>query len=245
MGSITESQLPAVSPELREIFHTMEQTFSSTSLGVERWYIVAVATLAGGNDPELCAQLYLYLISRPDFSTHAQRQAMIRRVREALVKAVSIVGVCRPLEAIMAINEFEQDEDKDLSSTREGWQCDEDNLERGMGWMKKLYSHNTDSTVNFFKDHKDFMWISKHITYGLYLSDRQVLDDVDTQMVVLPAIMIQNLPKETHWHIRGTRRLGVSKKEVQIIWDSVQTIAKYLGLKLHRVPTVDEIEHDV
>lgn len=36
------------------------------------------------------------------------------------------------------------------------------------------------------------------IAYALHLSDRQVLDDVDTEMVVLPAVMGQNLPRETY-----------------------------------------------
>jgi hypothetical protein len=57
--------------------------------------------------------------------------------------------------------------------------------------------------------------------------------------------MIQNLPKETHWHIRGTRRIGVSKHDVQVIWDCVQLIAKFVGLKLNRVPTVEDVESDV
>ena len=83
------------------------------------------------------------------------------------------------------------------------------------------------------------------ITYGLFLSDRQVLDDVDTQLVVLPGIMSQNLKTETHWHIRGTRRLGVPKEDVQVIWNCVQLVAEFFGTKLNRVPTVDAVEPDV
>jgi hypothetical protein len=71
------------------------------------------------------------------------------------------------------------------------------------------------------------------------------LDDTDTQLVVLPVIMSQNLPLETHWHIRGTRRIGVSKEDVQVIWDSVKEVSKFFGVELHKVPTVDEVEPDV
>jgi hypothetical protein len=60
-------------------------------------------------------------------------------------------------------------------------------------------------------------WLSYQITYGLYLSDHTILDGIDTQMVVLAGIMIQNLPLETGWHLRGTRRVGVSQKDVETI----------------------------
>ena len=228
-----------------ELFSKIEQDFQQASDISDRWYIVVIATLTGGTDPLLCKDLYLYLISKPEFSTSDQRKFLVRRLREALVKSVSIVGVCKPLEAIMAINECERDEDKDRTTTREGWQCDDENLKRGTDWLGKLYSHNTGDTLDLFRDHKDFEWISKNITYGLYLSDRQVLDDVDTEMVVLPGIMIQNLKNETHWHIRGTRRIGVPMQDVQVVWNSVNSIAKFLGLSLNRVPTVEEVESDV
>jgi len=234
-----------IQPKVFDLFETIENHFKTTTLGSERWYIVTISTLVGSTDPELADQLYLYLISQPTYATPNSRQALIRRLREALVKSVSIVGVCKPLEAIMAINKVERDEDKDLSSTRENWQCDQNNYDRGMEWMRKLYTYNTDSTLGFFNDHKDFAWLSKNITYGLYLSDRQVLDDIDTQMVVLPAIMIQNLKKETHWHIRGTRRLGVLQEDVQVVWNCVSLIAGFLDIKLNRVPTVASVEYDV
>lgn len=60
-------------------------------------------------------------------------------------------------------------------------------------------------------------WLSIEITYGLYLSDHTILDKVDTQLVVLSGIMIQNLALETGWHLRGTRRIGVSHDDVETI----------------------------
>ncbi|KAJ1326064.1 hypothetical protein MN608_09267 [Microdochium nivale] len=241
------SASPRADPALFELFDTLRKSFDNTGLGHDRWYMLAAAAIVGGNDPERCDQLYLYLTTQPEFQTPLQRQAMVRRVREALFKCICIVGVCKPLEAIMAINKMERDEDKDPSptATREGWQCDDANLERGMGWMSKIYAGNLDDTLELYKDHKDFAWVSRHVTYGLYLSDRQVLDDLDTEIAVLCGIMIQNLRLETHWHIRGIRRLGVSKADVQVLWDDVQHVAQFFGMKLTRVPTVDSVEYDV
>lgn len=73
-------------------------------------------------------------------------------------------------------------------------------------------------------------WLSIEITYGLYLSDHTILDGVDTELVVLSGIMIQNLPRETGWHLRGTRRIGVSYDDVetiqQCVSDFLQVFAK-------------------
>jgi hypothetical protein len=57
--------------------------------------------------------------------------------------------------------------------------------------------------------------------------------------------MIQNLRLETHWHIRGTRRLGVSKEKVQVVWECVKDVSDFLGTRVDKVPTVDDVESDV
>ncbi|KAJ5645047.1 hypothetical protein N7507_011058 [Penicillium longicatenatum] len=57
--------------------------------------------------------------------------------------------------------------------------------------------------------------------HGLKTSRWGVLDDVDTELVVLQAVTGQNLPREAYWHIRGTRRVGVCKEYVQMVCDCV------------------------
>lgn len=232
-------------PKLIELFNRVEASLKTTELGDDKWYIIVAACMVAGPDPEAASHLYLHLCSQPRYSTPDARQALIRRLREALVKAVSIVGVCKPIEAVLAISAVERPEDKDFSCSREGWQADDANLDRAMEWYRKIYTRNTADTIGLFDAHKDFAWLSKNITYGFYLSDRQNLGDVDTEMVVFPAIMAQNLKLETWWHIRGTRRIGVSKADTQVLWDVIQTIMGHFGVKLNKVPTVDEVEHDV
>lgn len=84
-----------------------------------------------------------------------------------------------------------------------------------------IYKHNQAATDNTLEAHKDISWISYNITYGLYLSDMSILGPVDTEMVVLAGIMIQNLPLETGWHLRGTRRVGVSNEDVELVQQCV------------------------
>lgn len=230
---------------LSDVFQTIESHFASTSLGPERWYLLVIASVVASPDPELSSTLYTHLISQPRFQTSASRQNLIRRLREALLKCTCLVGVAKPIEAILAIAKEERPEDRDFSSTRDGWQADEANHERGIAWFKKIYAQNAKDTIGLFDAHKDFAWISSEITYGLMLSDRQVLDDVDTEIVVLAALMSQNLPTETRWHIRGARRIGIPKDEVQVLWDCVHVVAKHFGMPMGKLPTVDDVEPEV
>jgi hypothetical protein len=243
--SASSAEHPSVRPDVLQLFQSIEKTFSTTALGPDRWYLITLAALVGGTEPLLADQLYLYLISKPNCQQSSERQALVRRLREALVKLVSIIGVCKPLESILAISKVEREEDRDYTSTRSTWAADSANHERGMSWLRKIYSHNTDQTLALFDAHKDFAWISTEISYGLYLSDRQVLDDLDTEVVVLVGIAIQNLPLETKWHFRGARRVGMALEDVKTIMKCVREVGSFMGTKLDRLPEPEEVEGDV
>ncbi|KOS19319.1 hypothetical protein ESCO_001418 [Escovopsis weberi] len=229
---------------LSSLYDAIEAKFSTTSLGNDKWLIPTIACFVY-HDPESLKNLYLHLIHQPAYASSTARQALVRRIREALFKSIIIIGVCKPIEAILAIADVERDEDKDYTFTRQEWQADDQNMAMAQAWFGKVYSHNGTPTLDRFAAHKDFSWLSQTITYGLFLSDRQVLDDVDTQLVVLPSIASQNLPTESRWHIRGTRRIGVSKKDVQTLCDIAKTIAEHYNVKLDRVPKVDDVENEV
>ncbi|KAJ6785186.1 hypothetical protein PWT90_01597 [Aphanocladium album] len=239
------TQATPPNPELSKLFADVEARFRATQLGDERWYILALSCIATGPEPEFAAHLYRHLIAKPEFQTTESRQRLVRRMREALFKSICVIGVCKPIESILSIAAIERPEDRDLSHSRENWQADADNAQRAREWFLKIYTHNATDTIGLFDAHKDFAWTSLNITYGLYLSDRQALNDVETQLVVLPCIMMQNLKLETHWHIRGTRRIGVSKDDTQVIWDSIKQFATFFEIKLTRVPTVEDVEPDV
>lgn len=114
-----------------------------------------------------------------------------------------------------------------------------------MGWLEILCAQNTTALFELFKKHRNFGFWVADITYGLLLSDCHILDDVDTEMVVLPTVMGQNLPRETYWHIRGTRRPGISKDDVRMVLECVHLVAESGGVNLNRVPTVDAVDPDL
>lgn len=121
------------------LFKAVEEKFPK-ALGEDKWYLVVVgnhkqnanlkdtnkktndisqlAALCGGGHPDFAATLYSELIKRPEYEASESRKALMRRLREALVKLVSIIGVCRPLDAIFEIEAVTKPEDKDYSFSR-------------------------------------------------------------------------------------------------------------------------------
>lgn len=76
--------------------------------------------------------------------------------------------------------------------------------------------------------------MTREITYGLYLSDHSILGPVETELVVLAGIMMQNLERETGWHLRGMRRIGVSAEDVEAVQLCIEKVAAYCGLTLDK-----------
>ncbi|EUC33745.1 hypothetical protein COCCADRAFT_95243 [Bipolaris zeicola 26-R-13] len=238
------------------LFKAIEEKFPAKTLGEDKWYILALATIVSGSQPNFAPLLYKHLIARPQYQSAEERRKLLRRMREVLFKLVIIVGVCKPLEAVFDIDAVvEREEDRDLTSTRydilspfslEGWQCDEANLQRGEAWLGRLYQNNLQGKINnAFDANKDFGWLTKNITYGLFLSDHSVLNDIETEITVLTGIVMQNLARESAWHLRGLRRIGVTKEDVEVIRECCELTARFCGVSLHKVPRVEDIEHEV
>ncbi|CAG8976529.1 hypothetical protein HYALB_00011006 [Hymenoscyphus albidus] len=226
------------------LFKEIEAKFPSKTLGDDKWYLVALSGLVGV-EQELVGTLYTYLISKPEFASSESRKALIRRIREALVKNMSIQGVVKCIAALISITAVEKPEDQDFSFSREGWQAGPANIERGETWLNAIYEGNLTDTTDHFLAHKDFDWVSREITYGLYLSDHSILGPVDTELVVLAGVMIQNLELSTGWHLRGTRRIGVSAEDCEAVQQCVELIGAFAGISLHKLPRVGDVEHQV
>lgn len=116
-----------------ELFKAIETKFPHRTLGGDKWYLVVVSgqeldpanitnaqqlSALAGVDPDYAGDLYTFLINKPEYKTPESRKSLMRHLREALVKNVSVQGVCKPLEALFAIEAVERPEDRDFSFSR-------------------------------------------------------------------------------------------------------------------------------
>lgn len=104
--------------ELTALFQKLEASFPPDLTPSTRWYLLALPCLLHASETAYAANLYLYLTSKLEYQTPDQRRALVRRIRECLLKTVAILGIPKTLDAIIHIGEVERDEDKDLSFSR-------------------------------------------------------------------------------------------------------------------------------
>ena len=78
-----------------------------------------------------------------------------------------ILGVCKPIEAIVAISGVERDEDKDFSFSREHWESGPANHKRGMKWLEAIYQHNGAKALRVFDAHQDFGRLKAYPSHSL------------------------------------------------------------------------------
>lgn len=235
----------SVDPRCRKLFREIETRFDVSDSPTEKWYLTAIGSIIPSSEPSMAGQLYLHLISKPPYDTSSKRRTLTHRFNEVILKAVALLGIPKPAEAVISISCMQPDEDGDPPFTREGWQYDDANHHRGMAWLQKIYAQNTPALLDMFRKHRDFGSAVCDIAYGLCLSDRQILDDLDTEIIVLPAVMGQNLPRMSYWHIRGCRRVGVSKEDVKMLCECVHAVARVCGTELDRVRDVQVDEDEV
>ena len=91
-------------------------------------------------------------------------------------------------------------------------------------------------------------FISTEISYGLFLADHSILDLAESELVILPAIMCQNLPGPTLWHLRGCLRAGVSAVDTERIQQCIEMIARYAERPIDKIGRVEDVKeelHDV
>ncbi|KAI2792802.1 hypothetical protein POX_b02845 [Penicillium oxalicum] len=235
----------SVDPRWDKLFREIEEKFRQSHLAPEKWYLTTLGAIVPSSEPQMTGQLYLYLLSQTKYRTEEERKALTLRFHEGILKTIALLGIPKPAEAIISISNLEPEENVNLPVSREHWQSGPENHARGIDWLQKVYAQNTPALLQMFRKHRDFADALSDIAYGLYLSDRQILDDVDTELIALSAVMGQNLPRMTYWHIRGSRRIGISKEDVQMLCDCVHAVANLCGTELNRVREVQVQEEEL
>ncbi|PQK13538.1 hypothetical protein BB8028_0004g04690 [Beauveria bassiana] len=211
------------------------------SLGSRNWDITILSALTSGTHFATAAgKIYEYQTKRREFSTKAQRQSLIRRLRETLVKLVVISGVPKSFEAILGLASTIEDEDNDKTFSRSGW-TPETIAVRGEDMNNRIYQGDADPVLRLLQPHQDFIFVLKDIVYGLFLSEDSSLSNLEAEIVLLSSLIIQNVPKEAIGHMKGLLRLGMKKEVLGSLVSAVGKVAEYMGMPVPTLPSVDDI----
>ncbi|KAG8627725.1 hypothetical protein KVT40_003598 [Elsinoe batatas] len=228
---------------LHNLFRRCEATFPA-AYREKCWYLTAAASLLSLNLPSTFGSLYTFVLEDTPLPDPESRRQFVRRLRETLIKCIILVGIPKVMLAFHSLAAVESEEDQEGTFTREGWKPDDANRERGEKVLDVIYQGFQHKAHAACGSHKDVEWISTNISYGLFLADHQVMDIKESELVILPAIMCQDLKAPTDWHLKGCLRVGFTREEIDAVQKVIKDIAKYAGTELKNVGTIWDIPDD-
>jgi hypothetical protein len=115
--------------------------------------------------------------------------------------------------------------------------------------MRTIYQQHFNSIFSAWGAHTPaFAWLSTYVVYGLFLSDFETLDVVETEMIVLACMLCQGLNGPSTWHLRGLRRLGIGSEDTEGMCEGVKMVVEWAGWGSSNVegwPRVQDVEEVV
>ncbi|KAK8233872.1 hypothetical protein HDK77DRAFT_238762 [Phyllosticta capitalensis] len=219
--------------DLRNLLTTIS-TVLPQSLPKTAAYLLPAASITALGHPNLLGPLFTDVLA---FLPERSSKKISLQLRDVLLKQWTLIGIPLVVTAVSSLASAEKASGIEFPSGLSSKYSKDDSLapseaisNRGEKFMRKLYQSNLEPILSTWGSHEaDFTWLEKSVIYGLFLSDHEVLSEVETELVIMSSIMAQGLKGPTLWHVRGLRRLGISKKDVEEAIKIVVECARYLG----------------
>ncbi|KAK4048850.1 hypothetical protein OIO90_005658 [Microbotryomycetes sp. JL221] len=197
-----------------------------------------------------------------------------QQMKEALLKASILIGVPKTIEARLELETLIQQNEKESFNANVDNNNDnnknkrEENFARshlkefktlkqtGQQGLQTIYQKDIDSIFDMMtsKNMKDIIWLSQHVTYGIFLTpfvkqlDEQDKDSLsfDQRMlsiVTLSCLIPQRTEREILWHLRGALRRGMTRDEVELVHEAIAQICQVCGVEnvRHGMPSIKDV----
>jgi hypothetical protein len=193
-------------------------------------------------------------VATTSHTTPKSRQLLSARLNDLMMKSWPLVGIPLVISAVSALASAEETLDipkPEMDMQRSGSRYASLDLSqeieaRGYDFMKVLYRHNLEPIMSTWGSHQyDFEWLVKRVIYGLFLADRSILNTIETELVVVAAIMAQGLRAPSMWHLRGLRRLGIGLDAVERVCEIIRTCGEWCGKDTKDWVRAFEVEGEV
>ena len=123
---------------------------------------------------------------------------------------------------------------------------DDATRERGQALLRRFYQDEVDIIFSGWGAHsRDFTWLAENIIFGMFFSDENLLNSMETEMMIYAAITCQDLRNPTRRHLRGMRRFGASHKDVAAVTACVKVVAEWCGKDTSSWLGIRDLEPDL
>jgi len=214
------------------------------SLPEETWYIIVAATLMTADGGEHIGELYQFIISElGSNSTHASRQNVSKRLRAVIYKAWTLIGMPRASAGYFSLAKVEAPGDEYQDWDRYEFATPEKALARTKHWWGQVFGEEEEPIRKSYATSPDFTWTVDYAVYGLFLADLSILGPIENEMVILSSVMGQGAAHTTLVHLRGSRRIGISAKDLEGIQGVIEMVAQHQGKDTSGWHRAHEVAH--
>ncbi|KAG8156827.1 hypothetical protein KVR01_013240 [Diaporthe batatas] len=233
------AQTPLIDDSFFEKIDAVSSTDDKT-----RWYYCVIVNLAALNFPEVVPSVY-ERFSKRVMSTldHDAQFKTAQKLREALIKSCGIMGAAKTGTALRLLGTHIPKDLRDPVAHR----AKEDQAsasERGHAFHKRIYGRNPEFDYNASGDASpDYAFVVRDLLYGRVFSFDGILNDLETEYVVISALIGIDCQNQLRHHMKGALYNGATREDLQELYDVLLDLAERLGVKFRsekrEIPRID------
>ncbi|MCJ1374706.1 hypothetical protein MMC20_005938 [Loxospora ochrophaea] len=231
--------LPAIAtPALLSAIRTHPQ------LPRHSWYFIAGVTLSVLNRPDEIPKVFKHAVENGsdrvgDTPKQDEHLEIVRKMREALIKAAPIGGLPRAINALFALKEATppplRDEPLGFSPTARSVEVydipSSTILHRGQTFFDKIYGKVSKRVMGQMdRSGTEDLGITARLMYGYILSNTNVLSAVESSYVLLAGLIPQDVNPQLKGHLKGALNNGATVNEVKAVRDIIVRICEASGM---------------
>ncbi|KIW27189.1 uncharacterized protein PV07_06951 [Cladophialophora immunda] len=208
---------------LEDIF--AQETAAETPGSSPLWYILTTALLLAFHKEKLIGELWAYLSGRDVAAQDGEPGdllAVARRIREACLKASTLVGFPRAINALLALQQAIKTTHPALSSILEADQSlraaatpgdHESKAARGMRLFERIYAQHSPRVLAAMSTCSggDLTHFAIRCIYGELLAEAAVIGDLDTGLLEFVCCLADGCGPQAKGHFFGSVNLGASR----------------------------------
>ncbi|KAK4936425.1 hypothetical protein LTR10_022699 [Elasticomyces elasticus] len=208
---------------LQDLFSTTD-TSSNPSARSPLWYILTTAVLLSFHKEKLVGDLWTYLAS--DHDTHQSDDAFLavaRRIREACLKASTLVGFPRAINALFSLKTALDTTHPSVSTTFSSDTSLRSSLDpsakydRGMSFFRQIYQKHTSRVLATMDTTSggDLTHFAINCIYGELLSEHSIIGGLDTGLLEFVCCLADGCGPQAKGHFFGSLNLGASNETLR------------------------------
>ncbi|KAG4430770.1 hypothetical protein IFR05_013739 [Cadophora sp. M221] len=232
--------LPSImTPALLKYMQTHPQVPEHT------WYFIAATTLTILNRADEIQVVFKHALSdsSPDhLPLDCHQQLLIaRRTREALLKASSVGGVPKTINALLALKNvmpanLQADGFEQQSPTGRRFDVYEvapsEVLKRGQAFFEKVYGKIAGRVMRQMDTPgTEDLGLIARLMYAHILSNTRILNGAETSYVLIAALIPQDVNPQLKGHLRGAQNGGATVEQVRAVRNIVMRICESAGMR--------------